>query len=196
MTSAFEIIQSDTELTRVPDQTVVVHSTNCFGNWGAGFALALHEFLPAADKVYKDFCDDQRPDPDQWPARDKTVGRCLLIPPQKADSQANGQQIWVACLFTSYGYGRPTKKKAGKDNKSKIVQQTKAALDDLYAQLDAYGESNLDDTDERSGNLKMEIYSPKINSGSFCVKWEDTQSMIEDSFKGWNGKWHLFAPHS
>jgi hypothetical protein len=43
---------------------------------------------------------------------------------------------WIGCLFTSYGYGKPTKFKAGKDSPEKILSNTKAALKDLREQVE------------------------------------------------------------
>lgn len=208
--SKFSLVESKITLDSTPKNTILLHSTNCFGQWGAGIALAIHERYPTADKVYEAHCDSKRPDPKSWPDRAALVGTCLLIPPQIVDKKVEGHGIWIACLFTSYGYGRPTKKKAGKDTKGKIVQQTKNALEDLRKQLEAIEAGEM----EVVGNLqedgielkglrpgkaeivqsKMAIYSPKFNAGAFGVKWEETAAIVEQVFDGWNGKWFLLAP--
>ena len=130
-TKTFTLKATTHTLDTLPPNSILVHSTNCFGEWGAGVALAIYNLFPGADKVYTNHCDSLRPSPDAWPDREKLVGTCLLIPPQPGDKR---EGVWIACLFTSYGYGRHTKKKAGKDGKGKIVKQTERALADLKRQ--------------------------------------------------------------
>lgn len=240
-------------LETLPDNTILVHATNCLGEWGAGVAKAIAEIWPVANDVYAAHCKDA--------AKGQLEGTCLLIPPQQEDSNSSNtskktSKIWIACLFTSYGYGRPTKKKAGKDSKAKIVEYTAQALQNFRTQLDGFQEQSIDqpveevpaevdrDAGDRSNleeksrkrkrideddeqerkrkgkdegsSLKpkaqdlvgtrdglnadttkspsMIIYSPRFNSGSFGVPWDQTSSAINDVFKSWNGEWFVLSP--
>lgn len=189
--STFIIEQGTTTLAILPTNAILVHSTNCFGESGAGIAKAIAELLPAATKVYKEHCDSLRTGPDNWPDKAKILGMCLLIPPQEADVKS-GKKMWLADLFTSYGYGRATKKKAAKDKKADIVRQTRDALKDLRTQLESIANQTLD-----IGNVETPVnacYSPKFNSGSFGVRWEETELILEEEFQSWDGKWFILAP--
>ena len=85
------------------------------------------------------------------------LGTCLLIPPGKDDDT----QHYIACLFTSYGYGKY------KDHPDKILRSTESAIMDLVTCIEKH---NLE-----SRNIVM----CKINSGLFNVPWDDTKSVIE-----------------
>lgn len=190
--SSFIIQESSTTLADLPTNTILVHSTNCFGESGAGIAKAIAALLPGATEVYKEHCDSLRAGDKDWPDKSKLLGTCLLIPPQEADVKAKGKKIWLADLFTSYGYGRPTNKKAGKDKKADIIKQTKDALQDLRSQLKGVSDGSV-------GTGKIEApanacYSPKFNSGSFGVKWEETEQLLKDEFDDWEGEWFILAP--
>lgn len=236
----FGLQDTDHTLSDLPPDSILLHSTNCFGSWGAGVALAIRDLFPAAAAVYASYCDSFRPKADAWPEREQIAGTCLLIPPQPGDFASAEGGVWIACLFTSYGFGRPTKRKAGLDKKDKVVEQTRIALEELRKQLaklkcgeykvqNIKGENNSemkvlklmengdlstssskwrekidngqdkkkqkkDQQDERSISVEMDIYSPKFNSGYFRVKWEETTALIEDAFKGWDGKWFILSP--
>ena len=62
----------------------------------------------------------------------------------------------------------------------RILAQTESALKDLRAQLPA--------------ETRTIIYSPKFNSGAFCVPWESTAEVIEKEFVDWDGSWLIMAP--
>lgn len=189
--SSFKMQQSSTRLEKLPANIILVHSTNCFGESGAGIAKAIAQLLPAATEVYKEHCDDLREGARNWPDKTKILGTCLLIPPQE-DDMSKGEKIWLANLFTSYGYGRPSNKKAGKDKKADIIQQTKYALKDFRSQLEG-----IEDGEINIGKTKAPptiCYSPRINSGSFGVKWEETELILEEVFEDWEGQWFVLAP--
>ncbi|KAK5096432.1 ADP-ribose 1''-phosphate phosphatase [Lithohypha guttulata] len=214
--STFTLLPTQTILSTLPSDTILLHSTNCFGEWGAGIALAIAHLLPAANAIYTTHCDSFRADPRSWPEREKLVGTCLFIPPLDADTKRNGgKEVWVACLFTSYGYGRATERKAGKDGKAVILRQTRGALGDLRGQLEGMREKDgkggedaknegvlsgdeVEMSDARAGAKKqgrqLDIYSPQFNSGSFGVKWEETEILVKEVFAGWDGKWFILSP--
>lgn len=79
--SSFTLVQTTMPLSSLPPTDaspdadkdaihLLIHATNSFGTWSAGFALALRKLFPAADLVYKSYCNDVRPSPDEWPTRD------------------------------------------------------------------------------------------------------------------------------
>lgn len=104
--------------------------------------------------------------------------------------------VWIACLFTSYGYGRTTKKKAGKDSKGKILGYTERALVDLRRQLEGFGgrRGTSEGEGEEGVPLRMSVVSPMFNAGAFGVPWRETEEKIEKVFRGWGGEWLLLAP--
>ncbi len=168
-----------------PDNSILIHSVNCAGEWGSGVALALAKALPGAYEVYADHCNDHD--------AGALLGSCLLIPPCEVDQKSGKRKVssqdqsrrWVACLFSSESYGRKTKSKAGKSSPNAITANTERALHDLRRQLEGYPrESN-------AGNPRLdlqELWACKFNSGSFGVKWEATVKIIQEVFEGWDGE--------
>jgi len=220
-TSKFEIQETHRTISSLPDNSILVHATNCVGTWGAGFAKAVKAQYPVADKVYVRHCDSFQGTTatKAAPAGAGLLGTCLLIPPQNEGQGTPA--IWTACLFTSYSYGKR------KDRPEKIIAQTKSALGDLRVQLDGikggkwlceaktkdqdiHAGSNLRPlkhlNDEKSSDATANepgisslplappdtcIYSPKFNAGNFKVPWEDTMRSVEDIFSTWDGQWYL-----
>ncbi len=169
-------------------------AVNCQGIWGMGIAYELKKRLPAAFRAYKEKCDR---------AGTGVIGQCLIIPPQSSDYELkDGLRVvysprsWVACLFTSTGYGRKNKAKSnpGKDRPEQILQYTKAALADMRMQLEGFGATNFDKNeswktdDEKPG----QILAVKFNSGAFGVKWELTEALILETFTGFERPWFIF----
>ncbi|KAF4967631.1 hypothetical protein FSARC_4826 [Fusarium sarcochroum] len=172
----------------LPSDIYLVHATNCIAEWGAGIAAELATVFPASCKEYKKFCQAAKTDASsRWPPP-TLAGQCFIIPPQPSDVTAGAPRIHIVCLFTSYGYGRPNPRtrKPGKDGSGKILEQTRAALKDMRAQLEAETGQSTDDT--------TIIYSPMFNSGAFRVPWESTSRLIEEEFEGWDGRWLVMAP--
>lgn len=180
----------------------LLHSTNCLGTWGFGFALALAQCYPAAETVYKDFCNsyklqssggddgDDSNKNSSWPSRD-LAGKCLIIPPQDEDiARGTAPRLSIVCLFTSYGYGRARAKgnKPGRDSGAVILAQTRASLGDFRGQLG--GLVGAGSVEEKG----LVVWSPMINSGAFGVAWEDTEALIVEAFEGWGGTWKLLQP--
>ncbi|OAL33226.1 hypothetical protein AYO20_07543 [Fonsecaea nubica] len=208
----FSISDLAGELHDAPDRAVIVHAVNCQGVWGYGVALYLKGLYPEAFRIYEAHCEvASRP-------YDLT-GTCLLIPPQPLDYEQEimirlkgtdktiptGESIfrprrWIACLFTSIGYGRRNMKtnNPGKDSKEKIINNTRMALEDLRVQLEAFGPSNLNPKTawKTDGDKPGEIWSPKFNSGAFGVDWEDTRMLISEEFNGFERPWTVVEKHS
>ncbi|KAK5998915.1 ADP-ribose 1''-phosphate phosphatase [Cladobotryum mycophilum] len=173
-------------LRSLPTNSYLVHATNCVATWGAGIAAELADIFPAACLVYKRFCNAAKPSPStRWPPR-SLAGRCLIIPPQKADIDAGAPSVHIVCLFASYGFGRPNPStgKPGKDAPGQILAQTEASLREFREQL----ETNVGN---ESGIV---IYSNLFNSGAFQVTWGRTEALIKTGFAGWNGRWIVLAP--
>jgi ADP-ribose 1''-phosphate phosphatase len=112
------------------------------------------------------------------------MGTCLLIPPQSedygpqhsedADTSENRKsaKVYIACLFTSKGYGRGNKKagRPAKSPKQTIVKATEQALADFVTQY-----QELEGGKERAGD----IFSVRFNAGSFGVPWETTEEALK-----------------
>lgn len=204
-------------LRTLPPGSCLVHATNCLGVWGAGIALEIRDIFPAAYSQYQEFCEKEfkqgtgssssHASSSRNSSQGKlAAGRCLIIPPQKEDVDSGGSPrgIFVVCLFTSYGYGRGTARKPGRDPKSLIVEQTLLALEDFRSQVggDAMVSDNIqgrelemqDDRDRDQDQDRMRaIFSPKFNSGLFGVPWEETAGQIEKAFQGWDGRWIILT---
>ena len=159
-----------------------------------GIAVQIKKVLPHAFKIYEDRCKA---------AGASLIGQCLLIPPQRADYEVKdgfkvvySHRRWVACLFTSTGYGRRNnaKNNPGRDPVPDIQRQTKTALIDLRQQLEAFGPSNFDDnTRWRTDDHKPgKILAVKFNSGAFGVPWELTEALVSEVFCGFERPWHIF----
>ena len=176
------------------DRAVLVHAVNCQGVWGMGIAYQLKKRLPQAFAVYETKCKA---------AGAHLVGTCFLIPPQPADYEVADKpkvvfstRLWVACLFTSKGYGKKNnaKKNPGKDTPEVILAQTKLALEDFRLQLESYGPSNFNaeetwkTDDEKPGKL----LAVKFNSGAFGVPWERTAALIDEMFSGFERPLQIF----
>ncbi|KAJ9614761.1 ADP-ribose 1''-phosphate phosphatase [Knufia peltigerae] len=199
--SSFFINEICGDIFDAPDRAVIVHAVNCQGVWGYGVAAHLKKRLPHAYIVYQAYCTQaQRPY--------DILGTCLLIPPQKEDyskvakknqtesvSERPVKRLWVACLFTSIGYGKPsmTTNNPGKDPKEQMIRNTRWALKGLRFQLESHVSS--ESIEQTSTKLEDdlaepgEIWSVKFNSGAFGVDWEETIRVLEIEFGGYERPW-------
>ncbi len=168
-------------------------------------AFANNAKCPAAYDLYRAQC--QRADRPY-----NLIGTCLLIPPQPQDRQQDrrlkfkgvgGVKIseipilkprrWIACIYTSVGYGKPNMKinNPGKDSPANILKHTRTAIRSLRSNLEGFGPSNFnkmtrsETDDEKPG----EIWSPKFNSGAFGVDWKETLKILEEEFFGFERPW-------
>ncbi|KAG8528940.1 uncharacterized protein KY384_006629 [Bacidia gigantensis] len=73
---------------------------------------------------------------------------------------------YIACLFTSYNYGR------NKDKPEEILEATRSAMKDLKGQIAAK---------RGSEHTVGEIWAVKMNSGLFAVEWEKTKEVLEEA---------------
>lgn len=173
-----------------PDNSIVIHSVNCLGEWGSGVALALAKTLPGAYEVYRSECKQQK-------SPESLLGQVRLIPPQRGDYDltptANGSgsprrpRRWVCCLFVSEGYGRATKTKPGKAKPAHIIIHTRRALEIVryFLTTGKMGEVvhwGTETEEDEKPNLDA-IWACKFNSGSFGVKWETTLGIIKEVFQ-------------
>ncbi|KAI0096183.1 hypothetical protein F4776DRAFT_560984 [Hypoxylon sp. NC0597] len=194
-------------LDNISDKThggFIVHSTNCIGNWNAGFAKDLKADYPKCFRAYQQYVDSFKPGDDPHLPRRDILGTCLIIPVDDSEAQKrplNERYSHIICLFTSYGYGRKTAKKPGKDCPVKILESTQSALRDFRQQLGSapHGHRNVQSTN--SGNSDhgksmqdMIIYSNCFNSGFFSVPWVNTFELVKQAFQGWEGKWVVLRP--
>ncbi|KAL9004446.1 MAG: hypothetical protein Q9188_002745 [Gyalolechia gomerana] len=160
-----------------PPHSILIHACNTAGSWGKGVAAAFKKYSPSAYQVQNLHC--KRPSSPSTPLpthQRNLVGTCLLLPPffpaqktKPTDAQLE-KQFWIACLFTSRGYGKNT------DTAEDILDATKRAVEDLGRQIREYKESF-----ER-GEVKDEMggcVGVRINSGLFGVEWERTKEVLE-----------------
>ncbi|TLS22687.1 uncharacterized protein PpBr36_06761 [Pyricularia pennisetigena] len=186
-----------------PKGAIILHAVSGSGVWGKGIASEIGAILPAANIEYTAFCDKNKSSSDEaYPARDGVTGRALLIPPQAQDAGQGAPEVYVACLFTSYGSGvaDADRGKPPLDVRDVILAQTRQALRDLRLQLDDLaggggggGKRSVGSSVGTAGLATPPvIYSPRFNSGAFHVPWEQTAALVEEAFAGWNGKWYVF----
>ncbi|KAJ9605967.1 ADP-ribose 1''-phosphate phosphatase [Cladophialophora chaetospira] len=201
----FSIREIDGDVKNAPDRAVIVHAVNCQGVWGYGIAKELKKMCPVAYEIYRAYCQQAKRPAD-------IVGHCLLIPPQPSDYQRKRKlklkgaknsvhsdvtiplpRRWIACLFTSIGYGKPNMKanNPGKDIPPNILSYTREALEDLRLRLEEFCPSNFnkktrrETDDDRPG----EIWSPKFNSGAFGVEWDATRELVVEEFDSFERGW-------
>ncbi len=149
------------------------------------------------------------------------IGTCQLIPPQEEDYEpaaitsmppskrrrvelSSSKSIpkeslslrrhWIACLFTSIGYGKPTKNHPGMDKPDVILENTRKSLVDLKEQIFKFESKEEEEEEEKEvstlriakaeGEMPGELWSCKFNSGLFAVDWADTRKVLEEELKG------------
>lgn len=111
---------------------------------------------------------------------------------------------WIACLFTSVGYGKPTKTHSGMDKPEEILQNTRKALIDLKEQLvklemkgeKRYEEDSLHARPKTADDAPRELWSCRFNSGLFAVEWADTKKVLEEELKGLGKSVQVVSPES
>lgn len=100
------------QITKTP--SYILHSCNCQGSWGGGFAYQLSRRYPQATRLYEDYCH-------AFPGR-SLVGKSCIIP-------SDDGKYFIVCLFTSYGSG------GTHDDPPTIVRNTESALKDLKGRV-------------------------------------------------------------
>lgn len=126
------------------------------------------------------------------PGTDDDLG--LRNPPNLPNDTVVGPRRWIACLFTSIGYGQPNadRNNPGQDPAATILRQTRDALERLRVQLEDIGPSNFhEDTLGRTeGEEPGDIWACKFNS-AFKVDWNETKSVLIDIFNGFERPWSI-----
>lgn len=149
---------------------IIIHSCNCNGSWGGGFAYQLAQRYPRAERDYMDICEKYGT---------KLLGKFVLIPSYRSE------KLLIGCLFTSSFGG--TKHDSGES----ILRYTKLSLDDMSMKLGRNPRIDQDEVDTFAAKFmknvqwKMEtpvsqyaVEMPKINSGIFGVPWERTEQVL------------------
>ncbi len=103
------IVKAD--LFSAPKGSILIHSCNTQGVWGAGIAKQFAEKFPDAFEIYQNICRL---------SRGSLIGHCILI-------QAN-KDYTIACLFTSNGYG------SNVDSPEQVLHNTELAIKDMLLQ--------------------------------------------------------------
>ena len=92
-----------------------------------------------------------------------------------------GRRHYVACLFTSVGYGKPTKNHPGMDRPETILENTRKALADLREQVKELNcNHTIGSSSPSPSPVPSELWSCKFNSGLFAVRWEDSRKLLEE----------------
>lgn len=124
------------------------------------FGLCFCQFPAAYEKYYEE-CNTP---PSLFHQR-SLLGKCLLIPPQLSDiSKGSDDGYWIACLFTSLGYGRSV------SSADVILESTMKAMADLGKRIQFL---------RGNGHEVGELWAVRINSGKFGVNWERTKRVLE-----------------
>ncbi|KAL8729361.1 MAG: hypothetical protein Q9166_004754 [cf. Caloplaca sp. 2 TL-2023] len=200
--------------------SILIHACNTKGSWGKGVAAAFKKYVmipsasPSAFQYYKHHCTTpSSPSISLTDHQKSLVGTCLLIPPFPQIKTANGATIratihqknkrfWIACLFTSSGYGKNV------DTPTAILKATENAIAHLARQLQeevaleqeirelkqereraikekdndvdirALG-ATINRKQEELGGERMGCVSVRINSGLFGVPWKDTKEVLK-----------------
>lgn len=101
-----------------------------------------------------------------------------MIPPRSAEEKEEDEEndnngegsdtstddYWIACVFTSLGYGRTV------SSAEVILDSTKRGLGDLHKKLSFL---------KASGKDTGDVWAVRINSGKFGVQWERTKRILE-----------------
>lgn len=97
-------------LFNAPKGSILMHTCNTKGVWGAGIAKQFAERFPEAYEPNKKYCSEEE---------NGLLGVCKLIPVK---------DYTIACLFTSEGSGREV------DSPKDIIKNTHTALLDMVIQ--------------------------------------------------------------
>ncbi|KAI4275709.1 MAG: hypothetical protein LQ337_003021 [Flavoplaca oasis] len=199
-----------------PPNSILIHACNTKGSWGAGVAAVFKKYSPAAFNYQKYHCTTPTGPSTSLAAHQKSlVGTCLLIQPfpsaeplnpkhptpAKPTPQQEEKKYWIACLFTSSGYGKNV------DTPSAILDATKRAIADLREEINERRiqiqqnermkeryekllQRDGDDVDMRrllaickeETEVMGECYSVRINSGLFGVPWVETKKVLKWGF--------------
>ncbi|KAJ5259232.1 hypothetical protein N7478_012213 [Penicillium angulare] len=171
------------DLFDAPSGSVLMHACSAQGVWGKGIALEFKRTYPAAFQIYKTYCMEQLSNPGTHDIPNKVgnrpprlyarypVGTTLIIPPQDEDQNRGRPAHWIACMFTSYDYGRRI------DSPQTIRIHTAAALDDLKIQLEMM--LSEDQSQSQGAECPKELYSCRFNSGLFHIPWAMTRFTLE-----------------
>lgn len=161
------IVYKKGSLFDAPQPRTLVHACNTHGVWGAGVAKQMADRYPSAAVEYRRAC-----------ARDGAalLGRALVFP---TDEYEGGKcATWIACLFTSVGYG------SNRDSPVSILNATSLAV---VALLKSYGV------------FDVVLHSPRLNAGLFNVPWAMTEPVIKHAVDtvgelGLNVTWNVWTP--
>ena len=163
-----------------PHNAVLIHACNCFGKWGTGVATALAKEYPELVQTCQEYIRDH--------PVEEILGTCVII--WAEDKRLTRK--WVACLFTSEGYGRRTKDHPGRSSVADITKYTETALRDLRRQLEYY--RHLTPSPGESKPDIKELWACKFNSGFFGVDWAVSEQVLQEVFSGWNGEMKIVSP--
>lgn len=141
------------------------------------------EQFPTAFQAYAAHCKPPSSNPANLADHQRALaGTAFLVPPSPPQ-----ENHWIACLFTSVGYGRSV------DSPEQIVATTERALADLARQIEEFRSRDQDGTEAMGSpavpSEKVQVEEPmpilgscwsvRLNSGKFGVDWSRTKTVLE-----------------
>lgn len=140
--------------------------------------------FPKAFKTYAAYCNPPSSKAANLARHQRFLaGTALLIP-----LSPPRENHWVACLFTSVGYGRSV------DSPEQIVANTERAIADLARQIEEMRSRERDGAEaidfpavfapekakaSEAKSILGSCWSVRLNSGKFGVDWSRTKTVLE-----------------
>ncbi|MCJ1265968.1 ADP-ribose 1''-phosphate phosphatase [Lobaria immixta] len=177
------ITEQTGDIFSAPANTVLIHACNAKGVWGSGVALAFKKKFPKAFQAYAAHCKPPSSNPANLADHQRALaGTAFLLPPSPPQ-----ENHWIACLFTSVGYGRSV------DSPEQIMANTERAVADLARQIGEFRSRDQDGTEamgspaippensqvEKAMPILGSCWSVRLNSGKFGVEWSRTKTVLE-----------------
>lgn len=170
----------DGDLFTVPPHSILVHSCNAKGVWGAGIAKQFKARFPHTHQQYVDFCKSS------WTkSSQELVGQVFIF------SENNYR---IASLITSNGYGHQV------DSSAQILQATQQSLLNLIEGLDDHDtihmpkiNSGLFRTPWSETEKCIEYLLSHSSKNIKCVVWTKESKDNEEADKQSNNEWN--NPH-
>lgn len=155
------------DLFTAPVGSLLVHSCNAQGVWGAGIAKVFKQKFPDSYKAYLSFCKNQSEKSSTDP-----VGRALIF---------SEKDYRIGCLITSRYFGKRV------DDPAQILQSTHTSLQELLSHLSDGDQihmprinSGLFRTPWSETEKCIEYLLDNSTKKVQCIVWIREQDLVED----------------